>query len=426
MSSKWLTPEIEERLARRRRRSILWTAGVISLFFANDLTSGGANTWRLMFGRACWALSLAMAALLLVKASPSSRRLLLRLAAASSGACFSSLVLLKGGYNTEDFAVLLSAPLCIMVLLQDEVGATALGVVTVAIGVATILYFAHPDFATAVRWMSMLFATSSVAMIAAVNQRSQLREESVTASRLADSEQARAQAERLALVGQLAAGVAHEINNPLAFATANLAFIAEELPAGADELRSVIAETRSGLKRVAAIVGDLTAFSRGNTDATGPVDLHTVVAEAQRLASIRTKDRVEVVNQLAVDLPIVIGNERHLCQVFLNLMLNAADELNAAGVPGGIIWVHATTKDGQLRVDVDDNGRGIPASALKRLFTPFFTTKPVGKGTGLGLATSREYLRRAGGDLQASMRPGGGARFTLSLALASEAPPVAL
>lgn len=272
----------------------------------------------------------------------------------------------------------------------------------------------------------MLFATSSVAMIAAVNQRSQLREESLQQSRLADSEQARAQAERLALVGQLAAGVAHEINNPLAFATANLAFIAEELPAGADELRSVIAETRSGLKRVAAIVGDLTAFSRGNTDATGPVDLHTVVAEAQRLASIRTKDRVEVVNQLAVDLPIVIGNERHLCQVFLNLMLNAADELNAAGVPGGIIWVHATTKDGQLRVDVDDNGRGIPASALERLFTPFFTTKPVGKGTGLGLATSREYLRRAGGDLQASMRPGGGARFTLSLALASEAPPVAL
>ena len=100
-----------------------------------------------------------------------------------------------------------------------------------------------------------------------------------------------------------------------------------------------------------------------------------------------------------------------------DLILNAADELCMASTPGGKIWVHASTEAGALRIDVDDNGPGIPAAVLASLFTPFFTTKKVGQGTGLGLATSREYMRRGGGDLVASARPGGGARFTLTLPL---------
>lgn len=136
------------------------------------------------------------------------------------------------------------------------------------------------------------------------------------------------------------------------------------------------------------------------------------------MASIRLKSGVEIVNQLSADLPPVIGNERHLCQVFLNLILNAADELGSASTPNARIWVHATTAGNQLEVAVDDNGPGIPPAVFAGLFTPFFTTKPTGKGTGLGLATSREYLRRAGGDLRAADRPGGGARFTLILPLA--------
>ena len=418
MAVEWRTPEIEERLAARRRRAILSTAGIVSLFFVKDALSGGSNAWRLAFARGCWGLSLVLVARILVKASRATRRLLLRLAAVVSAGCFSSLAMLKGDFHTEYFAMLLAAPLCIMVLLQDEVAAAALGVATVTLGASTILYFGHADLHTVAQWMAMLFASSSIAMIASVNQRNQLREESLQQSRLAESEQMRGQAERLALVGQLAAGVAHEINNPLAFATSNLSFIAEELPAGMDELREVLTETRTGLKRVAAIIGDLTAFSRGGTEESGVVDLNAIVGEAQRMASIRTKDRIEVVNQLTSDLPRVLGNERHLCQVFLNLMINAADELNEAQTPNGKIWVHANTEGNQLHVDVDDNGRGIPEGVLKGLFTPFFTTKPVGKGTGLGLATSREYLRRAGGDLLVSQRPGGGSRFTLTLCVA--------
>jgi C4-dicarboxylate-specific signal transduction histidine kinase len=419
MTADWRTPEIEERLAHRRQRAIGICAAIMSVFFVDDVLHGGANTVSLVFIRACWASCLALACFRLVRAEPRVRRLLLRLAAMASGACFSSMVMVSGDHHTAYFAFQLVIPLCIMVMLQDEVMAVVLAAGTTIAGAFVTLCLTGADSADRAQWIACLLASSAIAIYASIHQRAQLREEAVQQNRLGDSERARGQAARLSLVGQLAAGVAHEINNPLAFISSNLSFIEDELPPGPTEVRAVLEETRAGLKRIKAIVGDLTAFSRGGADPTMSIDLHAIVNEAQRMASTRTKGRCEVINQLSADLPRVIGNERHLCQVFLNLILNAADELLTAETPQGKIWVQATSTGDQLRIDVDDNGPGIPAAVLPGLFTPFFTTKPVGKGTGLGLATSREYLRRAGGDLFASARPGGGARFTLTLPLAS-------
>jgi len=418
MAPGWRTPEIEERLARNRRRAIGVCAGLTGLFFIDDVLTGGDNVGRLLFIRFTWAVGLFLICLILVPASVRLRHWLLRLAAVVSAGCLSSMAMVHGDEYVAYFAFQLAMPLCIVVVLQDEVGAAVLAVLTNLLGANAILILSGASAAQLGNWFSYMLATSVVAIYASIHQRAQLREEAMQQQRLSDSDRARTQAERLALVGQLAAGVAHEINNPLAFIGANLAFIADELPAGSSELRSVVEETRAGLKRIGMIVGDLTAFSRGGADATTPVDLHAILNEAQRMASMRTKGRCEVVNQLPTDLPPVMGNGRHICQVFLNLILNAADELGAAAIPNGRIWVMASSIGAHLRVDVDDNGPGIPAAARAGLFTPFFTTKQVGKGTGLGLATSREYLRRAGGDLLASDRPGGGARFTLTLPLA--------
>jgi len=233
------------------------------------------------------------------------------------------------------------------------------------------------------------------------------------------AERNRAEIERLAVVGQLAAGVAHEVNNPLAFVKSNLNFLQEELREPApdvEELRGALEETQQGIHRIQQIVEDLRRFSREAADSQEACEVAEALEEAQRLASVRLRGMGEVVRDVAPDLPPVRVSQRHLVQVLLNLLLNAADALAAAEPPRPArIVLRARAEGSGVRLEVEDNGPGIPEAALPRLFEPFFTTKPPGKGTGLGLALCREYLARSGGTLLAENRPEGGARFTLNL-----------
>ncbi|PTL79916.1 sensor histidine kinase [Vitiosangium sp. GDMCC 1.1324] len=259
-------------------------------------------------------------------------------------------------------------------------------------------------------------------------ERSAQQERLEALERLAESERLRMRAERerteverLVMVGQLAAGVAHEVNNPLAFVKSNLCFIEDELKRESTtqdraELYDVLAETQQGVLRIQQIVSDLRRFSREGDESGEQGRPEDAMHEAKRLASVRLRGLGEASLDIAPGLPAVRLGQRHLVQVLLNLLLNAVDAVETA-VPArrALIWVRAQTVDGKVQLEVEDNGPGIPPDVLPKLFEPFFTTKPPGKGTGLGLALCREYVSRAGGTLHAENRPEGGARFVLVL-----------
>jgi signal transduction histidine kinase len=230
------------------------------------------------------------------------------------------------------------------------------------------------------------------------------------------SETRRALTDRLAALGRLAAGVAHEINNPLAYVTANVAFVEEALSArsGADgELLEALRESRGGLDRIKRIVHELRGFSRGSADGPGPTDALGALEQARRMLAARLPDLVVVA---APGLPRVLAQPTELVQVLVNLLTNAADAARAAG-PGGApgrVEVSATPVEGGLELAVSDEGPGFTPEALAHAFEPFFTTKG-SDGTGLGLALSREFVERWGGRIAAANRAEGGARVVISL-----------
>jgi PAS domain S-box-containing protein len=251
-------------------------------------------------------------------------------------------------------------------------------------------------------------------------------------------------AERMASVGTLAAGVAHEINNPLAYLTANLAFAREELSRllanGADELepkvagsvadaRSALAEAQQGAERVRTIVRDLKTFSRVDSEDNTDVDVRQVLESTLNLATTEIRHRARLSKQFD-EVPRVRANESRLGQVFLNLLVNAAQ-----AIPGGTPERHeirvATRvgSGGRVVVEVADTGMGIASEHLSRLFDPFFTTKEPGVGTGLGLSICHSLVASLGGEIHVESEPGKGSIFRVLLPAskpaeaAPEAPP---
>ncbi|WNG54842.1 histidine kinase [Archangium gephyra] len=244
------------------------------------------------------------------------------------------------------------------------------------------------------------------------------------------AERERAEVERLVLVGQLASGVAHEVNNPLAFVKSNLGFLERELrkeggPGDLTELRDVLTETQQGVLRIQQIVMDLRRFSR-ELDEGEEGRVEDAMDEAKRLASVRLRGLGDVSLDVGPGLPQVRLGQRHLVQVLLNLLLNAADAVeDTKPARRAAIVVRARRVGEDVWLEVEDNGPGISQEVLPRLFEPFFTTKPPGTGTGLGLALCREYASRSGGSLHAENRSEGGARFVLRVPVARESGPAA-
>ncbi|MCP5058765.1 MAG: PAS domain-containing protein [bacterium] len=236
------------------------------------------------------------------------------------------------------------------------------------------------------------------------------------------------QAQKLESVGFLAAGVAHEVNNPLAFVRSNLVHIqgaceslgkvvepaASELPADLAELPDVVAETLEGVERISTIVDQMRRLSRDATEEEGLVDLNDVLREAIRFASLHRGSRqVEVQPTFAADLPSVRGNRAALVQVVLNLLLNARQAL-AEGTGGRIAIYSGVDANGVFAVIADD-GPGIPEEIRERVFDPFFTTKAPDEGTGLGLAIAWDIVREHRGTIEVTCPPEGGSVFKLGL-----------
>ena len=229
-------------------------------------------------------------------------------------------------------------------------------------------------------------------------------------------------ADRMVSVGTLAAGVAHEINNPLAYVIANLAFALEAMHAVQDvraqETVEALREAQQGAERVRQIVRDLKAFSRTDESPPGPVDVHQVVDASINMAWNEIRHRARLVKDYQRDLPRALGSDARLGQVFLNLIVNAAQAISEGNAERNEIRLSTGTAGASVTIAIKDTGSGIPAENLPRLFDPFFTTKPVGVGTGLGLFICQGIVRSLGGDLTVTSQVGKGSTFTVILPVA--------
>jgi CheY-like chemotaxis protein len=213
----------------------------------------------------------------------------------------------------------------------------------------------------------------------------------------------------------MAAGVAHEINNPLSFI--GLATEMLGLRVGPEEA-SLVAEVRTGVDRITAIVRDLRFFGREDDDPPGPIDLTAAIDAAERLVLHEIRPRGQLVKELG-PLPAVVGVARHLEQVFVNLFLNAAHAIDEKAQ--GRIVVRASVMAERVVVLVEDDGCGMPKETLDVMFEPFFTTRAVSGGTGLGLSICRDIVVRTGGDLVARSTVGKGTTMELTLVRANTA-----
>jgi two-component system cell cycle sensor histidine kinase/response regulator CckA len=234
--------------------------------------------------------------------------------------------------------------------------------------------------------------------------------------------------ERMASVGTLAAGVAHEINNPLSCVTGNLEVLAEEVgkmsrdpgAAGKAQLLEIIAEAREAADRVRRIVRDLKTLSPADEDRRAPIDLHRVLDLSINMASSEIRHRARLDKEFG-PVPLVAADEARLGQVFLNLLVNAAQALpDGHADRHGIRIVTKTDASGRAVVEVHDTGPGIPPEIRGRIFDPFFTTKPVGVAIGLGLSICHVIVTSLGGEIVAESPAGGGCVIRVSLPAAAE------
>jgi two-component system NtrC family sensor kinase len=282
---------------------------------------------------------------------------------------------------------------------------------------------------------------------------SEKEEQRVLIRKLEEAHNQLLQSEKLASIGQLAAGVAHEINNPIGFVNSNLGSLKnyvdqlmsliddlsttmEPLLAGNPEVKknvdalkrkadldflredigALITESIDGTTRVRQIVQDLRDFSRTGEIAMEWVDLHAGLESTLNVVANEIKYKAEVVRDYGT-LPRVECRPSQINQVFMNLLVNAAQAIPQKGK----ITLKSGTADDQVWISVSDTGSGIPPEIMARIFDPFFTTKPVGKGTGLGLSVSYGIIEKHGGRIEVASQPGEGTTFTVWLPVSQSA-----
>ncbi|NWG13595.1 MAG: HAMP domain-containing protein [Acidobacteria bacterium] len=258
------------------------------------------------------------------------------------------------------------------------------------------------------------------------------------------------QTEKMASLGQLVAGIAHEIKNPLNFIYGNTGFLAdyaarlrslieayESLPSLSvedrskmdqlkekmrysfikEDLHTLIDNFTEGARRINAIVSDLRSFSRMDSDQLSEIDLHAALEMTLNLLTNQYKNRIEIHREFGA-IPKIQGYAGKLNQVLMNLLLNAFQAIEGQGD----VWIRTRSLNGAVEVEIEDSGTGIPKEHIKRIFEPFFTTKPIGQGTGLGLSISYGIIEQHGGKIHVSSAPNKGIIFTIRLPVFQERP----
>jgi PAS domain S-box-containing protein len=228
--------------------------------------------------------------------------------------------------------------------------------------------------------------------------------------------------DRLTTVGTLAAGIMHEINNPLSYVMGNLEFAIEHLgelasgPSGdgPDELLSALREANHGAVRMSRIVRDLRTFSRRDEDSVSVVSVNDVLDSSVNIAMNEIRRRARIERDLA-DEVMVMANESRLGQVFLNILINAAQAIEPGDSQNQRITVCTARQGGGVVVEIRDTGTGMTPELMQRIFDPFFTTKPIGVGTGLGLSICRNIVESMGGRIEVGSVLGEGSTFRIWL-----------
>lgn len=282
--------------------------------------------------------------------------------------------------------------------------------------------------------------------------------EHIVQERTADLEKAHdtiLQQEKLASIGQLAAGIAHEINNPVGYVMSNVEILLgyvdsmkrvisswEELgghveqadcPAAEEQLGkvrslahrvdisyilkdidSLLDALVNGTRRIRDIVMDLRNFARQEEEGTGAVDVNEALEKALKISWNELKYKCTVEKELQAKLPPVEGNETRLVQVFINLLVNAAQAIEGEG----LVTIRTALREQEILIRIADTGKGMTEEVKRRIFDPFFTTKDVGEGTGMGLSISHGIVKNMGGRIDVESRPGGGTSFIITLPVA--------
>ena len=232
-------------------------------------------------------------------------------------------------------------------------------------------------------------------------------------------------ADRLTSIGRLASGVAHEVNNPLAYVMLNLellqrkiATLPEEAQEAVGDVATVMRDVLGGVDRVRRIVRLLSAFGRGDEERIEPVDVNGALESAREIAAIQLRHHARIVHDYQAN-ALASANAFRLGQVFLNLLVNAADAVGEGGESNEIELRTYIDGAGRVVVEVKDHGVGIPKAIQARIFDPFFTTKAVGKGSGLGLSVCHAIVTSFGGEITCESELGKGSTFRVSLPAAS-------
>jgi signal transduction histidine kinase len=226
-----------------------------------------------------------------------------------------------------------------------------------------------------------------------------------------------AQADKLASLGQLSAGVAHEINNPMGIILGyTQLLLREESPDS--EKHSDLKIIEKHVKNCKAIVEDLLSFSRSSKTEEKKHKIHEIIDEVLNFVKQHAKvEHLEIIRKYDEEVPVILLDEKKIKQVFINLIMNASHAIGGSGTIE--IRTNYDQPNESIQVQVSDSGHGISKANMKRIFDPFFTTKPTGEGTGLGLSVSYGIIKNHGGEITVESEPGEGSTFTVILPVKS-------
>jgi two-component system, NtrC family, sensor kinase len=424
---------VDESSWSKRRLYRIFAASIVMMYGLDVLILERLSLPPLVI-RVVWAMELVLFSELMLRAPARWHRMLSTLDAMLISGLFLGILTSMGGADSPYFHLLPTLTMLLgFIKPQSSMPALAGGAISMVGAIMLMLQKSEP-ISQVVASAFMVGTTTLLGMYCATQLRKTEAAENETRlerarrealEKLAMAERQRGQMEKLATVGRLAAGVAHEINNPLAFVRSNLEFLRQEVArwSAPEESRAevdeVFEETRSGVERIQQIAADLKGYSRMDAGEGSECALVDVVTDAAKLAALRLKHVARLRVEVPRELPEVYATRPRLAQVILNLLVNAGDALEEAQVKGAEVWVRGSVEGSQVVLRVEDNGPGFPPEVLERLFEAFFTTKGPEKGTGLGLAISRELVERFGGTLTAENRAEGGARLLLRLPVRS-------